>query len=241
MHLRYFNDAGMSAARELLERIREGNGEAPDDDFLQDASLTADADIDIKRPRAGEIKDRWQLGLWLYQRLHGRLPERQLIVTEGLWTWLAFFLFDLICPPGSKVGEEARYIFQAGNPRRAYRHLVAGPFFAFRTHADAPQLTRLILANPPSKPGDVYEQIAGRQNILTSRGALTLAQKLYLDDAGKIRREARAKKQGEKGSLRRLGVVLNQVDRTHDVFSATDGGISQLLPGEFDQTSITGN
>ena len=76
---------------------------------------------------------------------------------------------------------------------------------------------------------------------MTSRGALALAQKLYLDDAGRIRRAARAKKQGEKGSLRRLGVVLNQVDRTHDVFSATDAGIAQLLPGEFDQTSTSGN
>jgi hypothetical protein len=99
----------------------------------------------------------------------------------GLWAWLALRYFDQLCPPDPsgkrEVREDARYIPGTGW-RRYYRHLLAAPYRVYRSHGDN---AKLLLLDPVDKLGDIWEQLASRQEIITNLGILGTATLLYLD------------------------------------------------------------
>jgi hypothetical protein len=155
----------------------------------------------------------------------------------GLWAWLTVFYFDSVCPRGSdghrRVGALARYIPSFENFRRYYRHLLAGPWFIFSSHRDAPERAMSLLATPLHSPGEVAEQLASRQDIVTCPGIVEAMTRLYFDRRrGKLRAGASGK---GPGSPRRLPRVLGQFDLTWDFFSMSGADVIQLLPHEFDR------
>ena len=88
-----------------------------------------------------------------------------------------------------------------------------------------------ILANEPSKSGDLYEQIASRQQLITNRNVVGTINQLYYDEeAGKLKRGAGGK---ERGGARRLADTLNQFDLTYDLYSVDSLKLLELLPKEF--------
>jgi hypothetical protein len=68
-----------------------------------------------------------------------------------------------------KPGERARHIPDATNFLRYYRHLLAGPWRTYRTHRDDPGRARVVLCQPLHTPGDLVEQLASRQELVTNR------------------------------------------------------------------------
>ena len=75
-----------------------------------------------------------------------------------------------------KPGALARHIPEPGNFQRYYRHLLAGPYRIYRAHRDDPQRALALLCQPLDSPGDVVEQLASRQELVTNRGIMELAQ-----------------------------------------------------------------
>ncbi len=196
MILRRFSDEGLDAAREVLGALRTGELEGVPDDLLSHPDRTVEVGVRLPATRTFDVVSRWELGIRLYQVLEGPSIDRSLLVTPGLWTWLAFWLFDVICPrePGGKrrwQADDSRYVFRRGDFRKHYRHLLAGPYFLVRAHIDSGTLVQPVLSNPPYRPGELYEQLASRKPIFLSQGAMNIARRLYWDAGkGKLRRGA---------------------------------------------------
>lgn len=236
MKARILNHAGLAEAAAILDRLRSGELESVPTTFLDSDEFSSQTELEIPRPRAGEIQNRWFLGVWLWQKLHSVADDSALIANTGFWTWLAFFLFDTIAPSrvrGRSIWEDARYILARGDYRKYYRHLVAGPYLMIRTHSDSPHIVRGLLATLPDSPGDVYEQLASRPVIVTSRAAVALATKLYYDaESQRIRRGAAG---AGPGSARRYASVLMQYDVTFDLYTVTEERLVGMLPREFER------
>jgi hypothetical protein len=84
-----------------------------------------------------------------------------------------------------------------------------------------------------SAPGDVVEQLASRQELITNKSVMAVVSNLYFD------KENHAPKKGSggkaDGSPRRLADILNQFDLTFDLYSVPQAGLLALLPKEFDR------
>jgi hypothetical protein len=226
----------MLEASIVLDRVRSGELETIPAAFLESDELSYELDLEIRKPRVSEIQNRWFLGVWLWQKLSGVTQDTSVVNDPGLWTWLAFFLFDTIAPVrarGRTVHEDARYILARGDYRKYYRHLVAGPYLMVRTHSDQPQIVRGLLATLPDSPGDVYEQLASRPQIVNSAAAVSVATELYYDSENqKIKRGAAG---AGAGSARRYANILMQYDVTFDLVTIEPKKLLSMLPNEFDR------
>jgi hypothetical protein len=236
MNVRILNQAGMAEASAILDRLRSGELENIPSTFLQSDEFSTETALEIRRPREGEIQNRWFLGVWLWQKLQAVGDDSALIASTGLWTWLAFFLFDTIAPArarGRSILEDARYILARGDYRKYYRHLVAGPYLMIKTHSDSPHIVRGLLSTLPDSPGDVYEQLASRPQIVNSRAAVALATRLYYDSASQ--RVRRGGAGAGPGSARRYANILMQYDVTFDLYTVEEEKLLTMLPKEFDR------
>ena len=153
----------------------------------------------------------------------------------GLWAWLSLFYFDSVCPAGKggvrKPGAQPRHIPELGNFQRYYRHLLGGPYRIYRAHRDDPKSALALLCQPLETPGDVVEQLASRQELVTNRGIVALATKLYFDNSTQKLKRGAGGKSG--GSARRLTDVIEQFDLTWDLYASTGDELAAVMPKEF--------
>jgi hypothetical protein len=153
---------------------------------------------------------------------------------RGIWSWIALFYFPLICPQKHglrKPGERARWIPFSDDFRKYYRHLIAGPYRIFQMYRDDPPKAMVLLCSPPGEPGDLVEQLASRQEIVTNRSLIHAATTLYVDPTtSKPKRGAAGR---GPGSVRRFTDIINQFDLTWDLYSMTADQILDMLPTEF--------
>lgn len=154
---------------------------------------------------------------------------------RGLWAWLALFYFDTLCPPDRKKrrnpGALARWVPDS-NFKRYYRHLLAGPYRIYRAYRREPEVARGLLCTPPNVMGEIVEQIASRQELVTNRAVMGTVTALYVNSAGTLKRGAGSK---GGGSPRRLADVLSQFDLTYDLYSMNPSDLLTMLPKEFDR------
>ncbi len=226
MDCRSFNEQGMSAAASILEDLRvRPEGDRPVD-LLADPGLTEIVGASLELPNQS-FASRWLLAVWLYRELGKALPNTAQLHVPGFWTWLAFFLLPIIRPPGTKVGEDARYILNKDDYRKRYRHLVAGPYYVFLAHESEPHIVRGLLATAPQAPGDLYEQFASRQELITSSAIMHVVNQMYFDQ------ESGTLKRGASTSAHRLAAVLMQYDVTYDFAVIPPDRLMHMLPREF--------
>jgi len=156
---------------------------------------------------------------------------------SGLWAWLSLHYFAQICPRNKKgnftPGEIARWVPDSYNYRKYYRHLLAGPWRIFSTYRDNPSIANSLLAGPVKKHGDLYEQLASRQEVVTNRALIELSTMIYFD----TQKEGLKRGAGGKGpgSPRRLADIIQQFSRTWDLYAMTAPQLLSLLPREFDK------
>ena len=179
---------------------------------------------------------RMDLGSYLFKKLN-RSGLLDIDADRGIWAWLALFYFESLCPAdrfGRRTpGNRARWILDPHNFQRYYRHLLAGPYRIVRAYPEQPEIAMCILCGSPDKPGELVEQLASRQELVTNRAIIGAATRLYYDaDSGKLKRGAGGK---GRGSPRRLADVLQQFDVTYDLYTLDTDELSQLLPKEFDR------
>ena len=165
---------------------------------------------------------------------------RPLRTDRNLWAWIACFYFQEICPIGREgawqPGALARWVPQSADWRRYYRHLVAGPYFIYRAHIDDPKRALALLCQRPGRPGDLVEQLASRQQIVTNPAIMQIATDCFVDAAtGQQKRAANSK---GAGGARRFVDVLNQFDVTWDLSSISADGLRSMIPSEFSVTAL---
>lgn len=230
--LRRFNDEGLVSAEQLLDFIDE-KGDGPWVELLEDEKLTEPMGISIE---IIPFKDRFHAAAHLHAALEPIGSHPDLIIDSGLWTWLALAWLDELAPAVlgvRRLRARPRWVLAADDYTRYYRHLLAGPYRIYVAHLENPERARAVLATDVAKPGEVVEQFASRQNLVTSPGVMDSLTHLYYDAVTqKLRRGASSK---GSGSSRRFADLLQQLDLTYDIYEMSVGEILSLLPQEFDK------
>jgi hypothetical protein len=235
MELRRFTDRGLEAFSQFLDSCTTSLPLPWPQTALTDPGWSepvGDASIDLE-DRAFE--SRFELAAHLHTRFEAAnfRPSRS---DRSLWAWIACRYFREICPRSRtgdwQPGAMPRWIPQSSDWRRYYRHLVAGPYFIYIAHRDNPRRALALLCQKPGRPGDLVEQLASRQQIVTNPAIMEVATDCFVDPAtGQQRRSANSK---GGGGPRRFVDVLNQFDVTWDLSYLTSERLRAMLPREFD-------
>ena len=178
-----------------------------------------------------DFATRFAVGKYFYDLLHPNGATTNILDVES-WTWLAALHFDLLCPLGATPGDRSRWEPAVGNYRQYYRHLLAGPYLIYRAHHEVPTRALALLANEPRQPGEIAEQLASRQDLVTNPTVIEVATDLYINSNTK-RPKRHAAGKGP-GSVRRFVAVLGQLDLIWDLWCLSPQQLLELLPSEFD-------
>ena len=235
MELRRFNESGLAEFREELLAMKSDPTREPPWHLLEDARFTAPAVVGSEVERK-VFTTRMEAAVAM-NALLGDRPAPAADRDTGLWSWLALYHVDSISPPDGegrrKVGAAHRYILEGVNHKTYYRHLLLGPYLILRAHRDEPERAIVLLCQPPDAPGDIVEQLASRQEIVTNPVMMRVATELYYDRAtGSPKRGASSK---NRGSARRLAEVTDQFDVTWDLFAVPWHSLLAKLPAEFNR------
>jgi hypothetical protein len=168
-------------------------------------------------------------------------PEKNV----NLWSWFSvYYFFQLLddLKEGSDQKEclieaDPRFILEPNSYSTYYRHLFAGPWGIFKKHNGNLNIIGGVLADSSrgsiAAPGDVYEQLAARQEIISSKSLLELVTDYYLDKDNMLLKTGAPGKEG--GSARRFAACIRQFSRTWDFYGMESRTIDQLMPKEFDK------
>jgi hypothetical protein len=235
--IRRLTEPGLIAARELLNRLRQGEDvdvEALLTSELHTLQMTPDADYEVT-----SFVDRQHAAEFFYallEPLTAHYPDLEL--DAGLWTWLALKWLSVLAPCDPSTGERLvrqteRYVLTPHNFQTYYRHYLSGPYRIFKAHRDDVSKVRAVLATPVTSPGEVVEQIASKQDIISNPSLMGAVTALYVDPATNMLKRGSGGSAG--GSPRRLSDVLYQFDQTWDTSAMDPSEILALLPAEFDR------
>lgn len=236
MQLRRLNGRGLEQFENYIASLSSNPLYDPPLSLLEDDLLSEHIMYEAAvKPR--EFENRFELARYLHALLTSETGAPILDDIEfdkGLWAWLSLFFFEQLCTKDKagrrKPGELARWIPEVRNARKYYRHLLAGPYRVYHAHLQDPECTRVVLLNPPDKPGELAEQLYSRQEIITNPELLKLAGMLYMDASGAYKRGAAG---SGRGSARRLAQILCQYDVTWDLYIMSANQLKSLLPDEF--------
>jgi len=230
MQFRRFNDLGIKEFSDYLGTLRSNPSAPVPTDLLEQPQLTTVLEPVIEA-KPHTFATRMEFARWLHeaaQRANAAIPRRD----AGFWAWLTLALFEQVCPTKSgkrKPGEEARYIPKFEDWKRRYRHLLATPYNVFVIHGEQPERAAFILNSPLHILGELTEQFASRQDIVSCPGTMALASYLFSDaGTGGRRRSASG------NAARRLGKLLNQYQRTWDITIMSPQASAAILPREFE-------
>lgn len=231
--IKALNEFGIEVFRKEIIEIKSGLKSNLSTDLLisEDFSKEIPENIIIEEETFLSKKE---LIFYLHNRLE-KITTQDKYYDLGLWSWLSVFFFDSICPKENdgkrNPGAIDRYILNVDHWGRYYRHLLAAPT---RIYEELGDLSEIYLTGHSSTHGDLFEQLASRQEIATNPGVISAATILYWDEGSeKIKRGARSKKGG--GILRRFTRdIIPQFQMTYDLNSMDGNEIIELLPSEFD-------
>lgn len=230
--LRRLNAEGVSRFAAYLAELREDRTRAPDRSLLVDESTSefmAGA-VALEKPGFSTKK---QAAEYLHPRLK-MLNHPDLFRDGGLWSWLALYYFDDLCPcinGTRKPVANPHYILDAINYTRRYRHLLATPVLI----RDAiPDHNRIYLNAPLSIHGDLVEQTMSRLYLVRIAGVREAIDRLYYDTKlGAVKRGALTRTR--RGNLReRLTIRIHQLSMTYDVSAMSGAQLIEALGAEFD-------
>lgn len=233
MLARRLTKEGVERFENFLERLRDNPNSRLPTNALTDEKLSEAVDVKINVD-AIEVRTRMEVAEHVFRLL--RRDTETLRIDQGFWCWLSLYWFNDLCPvvTGVRVpGDRYRWIAELDNTRRAYRHLLAGPYQIYRAHRDDPSRARALLCGPVHQLGELLGQIASRPSLVTSKSVTGAVTRLYYDEENdRLRRGCSGK---GPGSARRFADVLSQLDLTWDLHSLTVEQLLELLPEEFDR------
>ena len=235
MKLRRLNKTGIDLFAVYLDALEEDPTRIPPNSLLEDPTtselVTPVVEVELRR-----FGNRFKAAEYL-DEIFSRAEFSNVDQDIGLWGWLTLFYFDEVCPRergGERSpGARARYIPEVTNFQRYYRHLLAGPYRIFKAHRQKPERAFAVLCQPLDKPGDIVEQLASRQELVTNSAVMEVATQLYVDPA--TQKPKRSAQSQTAGGAVRLANVLNQFDVTWDLYAMIAKEMLGVLPEEFEK------
>ena len=237
LKLRAFNEEGSNAFRRYLSELRENGCLPVPYAMLENDALTVTVKGSVNIDNV-PIKTRMDAARFLHSILVGKVDPNE-YENNNMWAWISLYFFDQLCPADSNgqrtPGMDYRYIPSMEFMGGRHRHLLKIPFSIYLSHGDK---ARVLLCNEIDSPGDMNEQIANRQNLLSSTGIMEALELLYYDNStGRVKRGFinKSKKKLKAGTLDRFWKIIGQLELTYDLYAMPGSKISSLLPGEFDE------
>jgi len=237
VRIRELNEYGIEKFKDYLIMMQKtGESETSLEELLSDETYTRLIPNKIEiEPRSFATK--YEIAEYLHEKVSKIAPGRR-FRNVGMWTWLAVFYFDIICPADSdgnrKIGADSRYILNGDEWDRIFRHLLAGPVMIYDLHRGN---SIILLYNPVDETGDFLAQLMGRQEIGTNAGVIEAAKILYWDSDKKKPKRGSSAQEHKPGTLRRFVDVIQQFDLTYDLYSISGEELIRLLPAEFKKWS----
>lgn len=231
--LRVLNDEGIREFAEFLSATRAGAEPSVPLHLLSDGRTSDPFNARVEvAPRV--FASRYDFGLYLVEVLSG-CEARAISLDHRLWTWLALYYFDYLCPVSAETGqravlENAVYVLSPQfSFQRYYRHLVRSPWLAVKEHGNFAKV--LLISSGRGTRSDVAEQLGAYQDLFANRSLIEAAYRMYFDEASnKLRRGSGGK---GSGSPRRLATVARQLTLTYDLADCSASQLMSLLPPEF--------
>lgn len=230
--LRRLNARGVEAFGGYLQQIRDGVEFQPSPAILHidDYSDAVTPRIDVQ---AVEFGSKYEAARYLADAL-APLQTASLQTDVGLWSWLALYYFEQLSPKDAegrrRPRENYHYIPSQTAGWQQDRHLLAGPHKLFTMHGEH---SRLLLYPAVDEHGAFVYDLGFRRDLITNRGLIEAIDILYWDPK-RNRPKRGVTTRSNPGNLRRLIVVLQQLDFNYDLYGMTAKEILGLLPKEFD-------
>lgn len=227
MNLRRFNEQGVQQFADYLARLRVDPKAPPPPELIDDPRFTGLVEpiVNVERPT---LATKFDAGAYLETSLCTIRPST-LRSDVLLWSWLAFWFFDQLCPAdghGSrKPKENGKYIARAGDHRFGLdKHLL---FFPWKMCSRHHERARFFLNDPPGADTRAQREWTG-YHLNVSTPLVELCGRLYEDP------ETRALRHGatgrRPGNYRDFFRFLKQLELTYDIHGMTADQLFGLLP-----------
>lgn len=230
---RVFSEQGIEKFREYIQNLKTNQQVARPNLNCEPYSLEFQLPVEIDETKI--FNSRMEIGRYLKECFEkSGVSRADVIGNRGMWTWLAYLWFDQLCPVMSgrrNVRETARYICSS-DYTDYYRHYVAASYDIYSLHGE--QNSRLFLYNEVYQHNDFIEQIASKQEIISSRPLIDVLHRLYWD-AGSNRPKRGAQSKNKPGNIRRYKKIAGQLELTYDIYNMRADEILRLLPPEFNE------
>jgi hypothetical protein len=236
MIIRKLTDKGIERFRDYLAELRQGSDSPPPFNLLDnpETSTPLKGEPEVEQLAYGT---RLELAQHLDLALDG-IYDNSLQDDVQLWSWLSLYYFDQVCPEEEnslrKPGRDYRHILEPGYPN-GHRHLLAGAYLVYSVYGLGEDLSRLLLWTPLHLESKFHHELAGRQTLITNKGILAAADKLYFKESEGYPKKGALMKKKAPGTLQRFIDVIQQLDLTYDFYSMSGEEIMALLPPEFDK------
>lgn len=229
--LRRLNQKGIETLQQFLSDIVSDPNKAVPAGILTDSATSEAVPVSLTIEQK-QFASRLEAGAYLAGVF---TPAEKIALDPGVWAWLSLFYFDQLCPKDKnserKPGNIARWV-PSTHAFRYYRHLLAGPYMTYKAFKDDPKRAAIVLCGPLHSPGEIVEQLTSSQEFVQNRAIIEAATKLYMNPAtGKPKRGAPGK---QPGASRRFATLMNQLDRTWDLYLMNADQLLAKLPKEFD-------
>jgi hypothetical protein len=227
MNLRRFNQQGVDQFAAYLAVLRQDRATPPPPELIDDPRFTELVDPAIEIDNR-ELASKYIAGEYLHNTL-APIPVSRLRSDVELWSWLALWFFDQLCPPDGhgrrKPLENNKYISFAGDHRYGSdKHLLYFPWKMYSLHG---QSTSFFLADELGKDTRAQREWTGYY-LNVSTALVELGGRLYGDkNTGSLKRGATGKRGG---SLRRFVQVLHQLEVTYAIHGMSVDQIQATLP-----------
>ena len=243
MWVRSFNEQGMQTFQTFLDRYQEGTAQIEDAEQLAKStqySEIIEPRISIDIPRTCLKRELAALVVNSFTEAgYDELPTRASARNRGLWTWLAAASFHLIRSRAIRRGKpllrDYSYYILSDSGLRYYRHRIAGPARIHWLFRDAPREARLFLNSEIDQVSEFEERLAVTMRYISNRELMNVADTLYFDTKTFKQKRGAVSDANRRGVLRRFMTVIDQLDRTYDLYSMRADQILELLPPEFDR------
>lgn len=237
--IRSLNEAGIAR---FSAWISAPNG-SPPREILTDDVYTDAIDKEFSLDDTLRFETSFELGKYLFDAAFGKSGDRlEIRAMNGMWAWISLTYIDSLLSRNRQAVKplaSAHYI--DGGARLAYRLIARTAWELYLLHGEG---ARIALSSKKSPWGELSEQMTGaNQRNFSNRAFWSLANTLYIDEAGEIRSGAASKRpkaarqnpalNAGKGSVRRLAATMKQFERTYNVRIMSVEQLAAVLPPEY--------